>query len=98
MIDLVWMGKGWRFLVPTFQAALDRTLAKETPAKLRIASRTADDKLDLASLAGANILIPTMEQCAERELAAAGETLKLVFQPASGIDNISKEACKRAGR
>ena len=98
MIDLVWMGKGWRFLVPTFQAALDRILASETAAKVRIASWTADDRLDLSSLAGANVLIPTMEPLGEDELSAAGDSLKLVFQPATGVDNICTEACKKAGK
>eukprot|EP00656_Telonema_subtile_P038813 TRINITY_DN43985_c0_g1_i2.p1 TRINITY_DN43985_c0_g1~~TRINITY_DN43985_c0_g1_i2.p1 ORF type:complete len:315 (+),score=62.22 TRINITY_DN43985_c0_g1_i2:112-1056(+) len=92
MLDVVWMGKGWRNLIPRFQACLDKELGPNT-STIRVASRLADGSLHTPCLQGANVLIPTMERCCDEHLAAAGPDLKLVYQPATGYDNISVDAC-----
>lgn len=97
-IDILWLHKGWQFVIPTFQQYLDKDLPENYSAKIRIAERNKDGSLDLKCLKGANVLIPMMEKCGREVIEAAGEDLMLIYQPATGIDNISTEACKSAGK
>jgi len=94
-LDIVWMGRGWHFLVPRFQRALD---AKGVRGTIRICPRLPSTDIDVSGLKGADILIPTMEKCGQAALDACGPGKpQLVYQPAAGYDVVDVAAFKAAG-
>ena len=94
-VDVVWMHNGWEMIVPMMQRRLDEI---ETHAcTVRQASYSEEGELQLESLAGAHVLVPAMAFVTEERLAAAGDGLALVYQPAVDTSRIDVEACRARG-
>ena len=87
---------GWKFLVPIMQNRLDQSITTHK-CVIREASYTDDGRLRVDSLSGANVLIPAMSPLTSRELDAAGQGVRLVYQPAVDTSLISRSALRDRG-
>lgn len=97
-VDIVWMFNGWQFLVPMMQKELDaRPALLSRGCTIRVAEYCAAGRLDHASLAGADVLIPAMARVDDAALVAAGPGVRLVYQPAVDTSRIDTAACAARG-
>lgn len=87
--SVVWCLDAWGDLFDRFRAVLPPW------ATLRMFDPAAGSLAD--QVAGAAVLVPTTGRVDAAAIAAAGPTLRLIVQPASGTENIDLAAARAAG-